>query len=593
MSRYIFDVETDGLLHELTKVHSLVLYEVDEQITYSVHGDELEYWVRKMMEADELIGHNITAFDLLALQKVYPWFTYDLDKVTDTLVLSRMLFPTIDEWDRTKGRDKVPPKRRGSHSLEAWGYRLGILKGEFGKTTDWAEWSPEMQEYCEGDVRVNSAVYARFQQEGWSQQALTMEVWFQHIMALQEQHGFPFDRNKAVNLYTKLIAERQEIDKEIAPMIPDWYVDLGTFVPKVNSEKIGYTVGVELSKVKHVSFNPGSRMQIGDRLQKLLGWKPTVFTPGGQPQIDEDVLATIDHPLAQLLAKRFLIDKRISQLSEGQGAWLRLEREGRIHGYVNTLGTVTGRCSHSSPNMAQVPAVRSLYGAECRELFYAPEGWVQVGADASGLELRCLGHYMARFDGGAYINILLNADVHTENQKAAGLDTRDQAKTFIYAFLYGAGDEKIGSIVGKGSRAGSNLKKSFLNKTPALKKLRELVIHKVKTQGYLTGIDGRKLHVRSEHAALNVLLQSAGGLLVKYATVWLYKELLDHGYKWGTDFVFVAHVHDEYQLQCRKEIAETVGELAVEAFRKAGEMFNWRCPLDGEYKIGSNWAETH
>ena len=593
MARYVFDIETDGLLHQLTKVHSLVVYELDSGTVVSAHHERIEPLVRELMEADELIGHNITAFDLLALKKVYPWFTYDLDKVTDTLILSRMVFPNVKDWDATRGRNKVPRKRWGSHSLEAWGYRTGFLKGDFGATTDWQEWTPEMQEYCEQDVRVNVAVYERFREEGWSQQALTMEVWFQHIMALQEQSGFPFDRDAAVTLYAQLLKDRTELDKEIQPMVPDWYADMGPFVPKVNNKTFGYESGVEFTKVKHMSFNPGSRHQIADRLQKLYDWKPTVFTPGGSPQIDENVLGTINHPLAQLLEKRFLINKRISQLSEGDGAWLRLERDGRIHGYVNTLGTVTGRCSHSSPNMAQIPAVRSLYGEECRALFYAPPGWVQVGADASGLELRCLGHYMARFDGGAYINILLNADIHTENQKAAGLDTRDQAKTFIYAFLYGAGDEKIGSIVGKGSREGKKLKQSFLNKTPALKKLRDLVIQKTRTQGYLLGIDGRKLHVRSEHSALNVLLQSAGGLLVKYATVWLYQELLERGYDWGKDFVFVAHVHDEYQLQCREEIAAEVGELAVEAFRSAGRMFDWRCPLDGEYKIGHNWAETH
>jgi len=591
MARYILDIETDGLLHELTKVHSIVAFELDSGSEVSAHHEGLEPLVRELAEADELIGHNIVAFDLPALQKVYPWFTYDLDKVTDTLILSRMLYPNILDWDMTRP-DRAPPKRRGSHGLEAWGYRLGEHKGEFGKTTDWSEWSPEMQEYCEQDVLVTKKLYQKMVETGWSQQALTMEVWFQHIMFLQEQHGFPFDKEGAVMLYTQLVAERKDLDNEIAGHVPDWYVNLGTFVPKSGSSRTGYTPGVPLSKVKHMTFNPGSRQQIGDRLQKLFGWKPKLFTDGGQPQIDEAVLGEINHPLAQLLARRFLIDKRIGQLAEGNGAWLKLERNNRIHGYVNTLGTVTG-CSHSSPNVAQVPAVRSLYGAECRALFHAPEGWVQVGADASGLELRCLAHYMAQWDGGAYTNVLLNSDIHTANQKAAGLVTRDQAKTFIYAFLYGAGDEKIGSIVGKGRKAGARLKREFLNKTPALKRLKDLVSHKVKTQGFIKGIDGRKLHIRSEHSALNSLLQSAGGLLVKYATVWLYWRLYELGYKWGEDFVFVAHIHDEYQLQCREEIAKEVGEAAVEAFRAAGRMFEWRCPLDGEYKIGRNWADTH
>ena len=351
--------------------------------------------------------------------------------------------------------------------------------------------------------------------------------------------------------------------------------------------------GVVFTKIELQSFNPGSRQQIASRLIKEYGWQPKAVTEGGQPQIDEAVLSRLPYPPCKLLAERFLIEKRIGMLAEGRNSWLKLEKNGRIHGRINTIGAVTGRCTHSQPNVAQVPSLKAKYGKDCRELFHVPDGFIQVGADASGLELRCLAHYMAKYDDGAYIKVLLEGDIHTVNQEAAGLPTRDAAKTFIYAFLYGAGDEKIGSIIGKGAKAGKKLKESFLNRTPALKRLREDVLAKVKQTKTLRGIDGRTLHVRSAHSALNTLLQSAGALLVKQATINLYQELTRRGFQWGTDWAMVAHVHDEFQLQVRKGIEQEVSEVAVWSFQKAGEQFNWRCPLDGEAKVGRDWSECH
>lgn len=595
MTKFVFDIETDGFLNVLTRVHSLVLYETTTESMHSVSMPvDVESYLRKMMEADYLIGHNILGFDFPALQKVYPWFTFDVDKVIDTLVLSRMLYGNLRDQDVIKGsRSNLPRKLYGSHSLEAWGYRLGILKGEFGKATDWAEWSPDMQRYCERDVEVNLALLKHFEAKGWSYRAASLEMWFQYIMAKQQQAGFPFDKDKAVALYLELMKERNRIDKELEAYFPPWMAPVKYFVPKRDHSGHGYTADAPLTQVKEQIFNPGSRHQIADRLQRLYGWRPKLFTPSGQPQIDEVVLSELSYPPAQLLARRFLVDKRIGQISEGDQAWLKLvEADGKIHGYVNTLGAVTGRCTHSAPNMAQVPAVRSPYGADCRAMFHAPEGWVQVGADASGLELRCLGHYMARYDGGEYVNVLLHGDVHTANMQAAGVANRDQAKTFIYAYLYGAGDEKIGSIVGGDAKAGAKLKRNFLKRTPALKRLREAVSDKAKS-GFLMGIDGRWLPVRHQHAALNTLLQSAGALIVKQATVNFYQAMTAAGHQWGQDWVMVAHIHDEYQVQCRAELADIVADMAVESFRQAGRDFEWRCPIDGEAKIGRNWAECH
>lgn len=596
MARYYFDIETDGLLETLTKIHSLVLQNVDTGEVISLGPDRIVHGVEFLRDADEIIGHNIIKFDIPAIQKVYPWFQ-PKGCIRDTLVCCRVIWANIADWDKIQTRRGFPGKLVGSHSLKAWGVRMGVLKGEFGETTDWSEWTPEMQTYCEQDVVVTAALWERIEAKNYSQQCIEIEHEFATIIAMQERHGFAFNEGEAVKLYQSLVKRRMELLKELQVAFPPEEVT-ETFIPKVNSKKFGYVKGQPFTKRWMVEFNPSSRQMIGARLKKL-GWDPQEFTPSGQPKIDETILSKLPYPEAKLLAEHFLVEKRIGQIAEGDQAWLKLARAGRIHGSVNTNGAVTGRCTHSNPNVAQVPRVGSPYGAECRALFGVRPGYSLVGADLAGLELRCLAHFMSWYDDGAYGQVVLHGDVHTMNQEAAGLPTRNDAKTFIYAFLYGAGDEKIGSIVSplasaeEMARIGKRLKKNFLAKTPALKRLRETVKAQVEKNKSLKGLDGRLLHVRSAHAALNTLLQSAGALIAKVATILAYRNLSSRGYKWGKDFALVAHVHDEVQLEVRKGLEEEVGKAVVEAMRQAGEYFAFRCPIDGEYKIGSNWKETH
>jgi DNA polymerase I-like protein with 3'-5' exonuclease and polymerase domains len=286
------------------------------------------------------------------------------------------------------------------------------------------------------------------------------------------------------------------------------------------------------------------------------------------------------------LCDYLLITKRLGQVAEGNQAWLKLHRNGVIHGSVNTNGALSGRCTHQNPNVAQVPAVRAPYGEECRSCFTAPEGKVLVGVDASGLELRCLAHYLHSWDKGAYAKEILEGDIHTANQQAAGLETRDQAKTFIYAFLYGAGDAKIGTIVGGNSADGKRLKKAFMSKIPAIKRLLDAVSGSLERRPFLVGLDGRELPCRSQHSALNLLLQSAGAVIMKQALVEFVR-LANKPYK------LHANVHDEVQFSCDEEHAEELGRCFVNAIIKAGMVLKFRCRLDGEYNIGKNWAETH
>lgn len=599
MPRYVFDIETNGLLDDLTKIHSLVLMDVDTGDMHSFGPGAIEGGLQMLMDADQIIGHNIIKFDIPAIQKVYPWCHIDRDKVFDTLVMSRLIWPNLSQLDTPAIKKGMPGNLRGSHGLEAWGYRLNEWKGDYSKEMKdkgldpWAEWNPEMQAYCEQDVRATKALLDKIDSKGTDPKAIELEHRVAWIIAQQERNGFLFDTEKAERLLADLQVKRAEIEGELQNLFEPWFAPAGLKEPKrtVNYKSVdrhSTWAGAPYTEVNLNVFNPGSRHHIADRLMKVRGWKPDQFTDKGQVKVDENVLLKLKYPEAQKIGEYLMLQKRIGQLAEGKQGWLnQVHPDGRIHGSVNSNGAVTGRMTHSHPNVAQVPSVGAPYGAECRELFKVPQGKKLVGIDVSGLELRMLAHYM---NDPNYTREVVEGDVHTANQKAAGLPTRNNAKTFIYAFLYGAGDEKIGKIVGKGAKEGKRLKRQFLEATPALKGLINGVQKAAKTRGYLKGLDGRKLHVRSAHSALNTLLQSAGALVCKR---WIveFEDALQQGL--GDHVKFVANVHDEIQLEVDAEFAEAAGELAVECIGRAGDYFNVRVPLTGEYKVGANWKETH
>jgi DNA polymerase I-like protein with 3'-5' exonuclease and polymerase domains len=463
-----------------------------------------------------------------------------------------------------------------------------------------------MQEYCEQDVRVCLKLYEHILSLGYSPEALALEMEFQKVITEQEITGIPFDVKAAEQLYVELAAKREELITKLKEIFPPKRVE-SVFIPKTNNKTRGYVKGVPFTKVKYVEFNPGSRQMIAERLIEKYQWEPSEFTATGEPTINDEVLQSLPWPEAKMLLEYFDLSKIIGMLAEGKAGWLKLvTKEGRIHGSVITNGAVTGRCTHNSPNLAQIPRKGDL-GRKCRSLFKAPDGWVMVGADASGLELRMFGHYLARYDGGKYIEVILNGDIHTHNQEAAGLPTRDAAKTFVYALLYGAGDVKLGSIIaptanpGTQAKKGKLLRNKFMKAIPAYKRLTETIKQVLTEKGpdgkpkrkYLIGIDGRKLHIRSNHAALNTLLQSAGAVLMKLATVIFHWEAEKAGLVLGKDYVQIAHVHDEAQFLARPEHAETVGKLFVRSIELAGKHFGFVCPTTGEYKIGPDWSATH
>lgn len=438
--RLVFDIETNGLLGSLDRVHCLVVGDPDTGSRDAYHGESLIDGLERLQNADTISGHNIIDFDIPAIQKVYPWFN-PRGTIRDTLVISRLIWPDIKERDfrnrNRKVRYELPTKLIGRHSLEAWGYRLGYHKGDYKKEMEakgldpWAEFNPEMLAYCENDVDLNMELCRLIERKDYDERAIDLEHRVFIICRDQMTFGCSFDKEAATDLYAELTAERARLERELKETFDPWYVSEGEFMPKRTNRKSGYVEGCPLTKVKLVEFNPASRDHIANRLMAVHGWKPKQFTDSGKPKVDEAVLSELKYPEAKLLTRYLLVQKRLGQVAEGKAGWLKLEKEGRIYGRINTNGTVTGRASHQYPNLAQVPAIRSPWGKECRALFRATPGWAFVGADAAGLELRCLAHYMARWDDGEYADIILNGDIHTHNQHAAGLDERDQAKTFI------------------------------------------------------------------------------------------------------------------------------------------------------------------
>lgn len=620
-----FDIETDGLLDTVTQAHCLVIIDEYDNVT-KYRPSEVHQGAKRLLEAiregDFICGHNIINFDIPALTKLYSdTFTvpYKLQKnVVDTLVLSRLIYGNIKDSDSGLLRiGKLPGKLYGSHSLKAWGYRLGELKGSYAEeTTDaWAQYSEEMLTYCVQDVVVTKKLYEKLMSKNYPQEPITLEHQAQWLMAKQERNGFPFYVFAAQELEVELRSRSSTLDailRQQVPPIPD-----KVFTPKRDNKTKGYFKGVPIQKYK--DFNPNSRQQIEWLIKNHFKYLPNneeLFEEGTDRLKIDDITfgylkADPDAPealrkLAGVFEEYLMITKRLGQLIDGKYGWLKCVKEdGRIHGSVNSCGAVTGRATHAAPNVAQVPSIGSPYGKECRSLFTVPEGWYQAGVDASGLELRCLAHFMYPYDNGAYAHEILNGDIHTANQLAAGLPERNQAKTFIYAFLYGAGDAKIGKIVHGDAKDGKRLKREFLSKTPAIADLKAAITNALVAEEfrgrvtrwkrrYLKGLDGRPLHVRSIHSALNLLLQSAGALICKKWIILLEETLIAQGLDHGKDFQYMAWVHDEVQIACRtKEIAETVVKVAQDSMRQAQDFFGFRVQLDTEGKIGKNWADCH
>lgn len=438
----ITDIETNGLLDTVSKFHCAWTYNTVTQEWKAWRPFQAYEYFKFLDDAMgdglNLVFHNGIKYDIPALKILNGRFSCDpVGKVIDTLVYSRLVWANIEAQDTGLMKSgKLPGKLFGSHSLEAYGYRLGLLKGTYGKQENaWEVFTEDMLEYCKRDVEVTLKLYEKLEAKGYPKMAIDLEHQIAWVMAKQERNGFCFNENAAGELYGELAVRRSQIEDQLVETFGCWYVGKAPKTPKRDNKKLGYLEGCAFTPVERVMFNPASRAHIGKVLIDR-GWKPEEYTATGLPKVDEETLSHINGiPEAKLVNEYLMIQKRIGQLAEGDNAWLKLCKKGKIHGSVNPNGAVTGRATHSYPNVAQVPSIRAPYGKQCRELFGVPQGWYQVGVDASGLELRCFGHFLFPYDGGSYIDTILNGDIHTANQLAAGLPTRDNAKTFIYGFL--------------------------------------------------------------------------------------------------------------------------------------------------------------
>jgi len=751
-----FDIETDGLLYDkqspVTQVWCVVIFDCKTKTFHKYRPGEIDKALEHLSNATILIGHNIISYDVPVLQSLYPAWKCSAQLI-DTLTLSSLVYPKdkLMDLDETDFHN-VESKLRGSQSLRAWGQRLANLKGDH---TDWSQFTEEMLDYCQGDVLVTVTLYSylikslkQSDPELSNLKSISLEHDIAQILTLQMNTGWGFDVDSGLDLSDQLRARLNELEAAVLETIPPT-IERTTFIPKRDNKNKGYLAGVPFIKEKTIPFNPGSRPQILAFFKEKYQWVPKEITKKGNPKLNDDILGDLNYPEAKLLTEYFLLQKRLSQLADGDKSWLGLVNQNNvIHGSIIANGCVTGRSTHIAPNLAQVPNAGSQYGPECRRLFKPLPGFTLLGSDAKALELRCLGGYLAHYDNGDYASKVIDpeVDIHTYNQEKFGVNTRDIAKRLIYCVpvkgteiltiggwqpyeklrvgdvvstynqdtqqkewkpileivhpfnervweinngrgfkakstashrwfttsvyspykkiivktteelsdgdllivdvpakgndigcenllrfdmgvqpvfcistengsfimkqnncvtitgncvLYGGGPTKTGSIIepsaspDRQKSVGIEALDKFYAELPALKKLKDNVETAINERGYLKGLDGRQLYVRSAYKGLNLLLQSAGAIIMKRVGIEIYEGMTAAGLVYGVDWNQNAYVHDEYQNGVLPHHVEKASVIIKTAYKKAGEYLNFRCPIEGDVKVGTNWMETH
>lgn len=665
MQRLLFDIEGNGLLQAtetapaITRVHCIAVADIDGQERWEFGPNQIPQALELLAKADILVGQNVLRYDFPVLEKLHG-FVVPFERKRDLMVISRLKHPNLKETDALnsksrikRGLPKIPPEYFGAHTVGAWGFRLGEPKLH-EDITDWSEWTAEMQERCVGDVLTSLKWWNYLKPDLMPQGAVELEHEIAHVCELMTQAGWPFDVKAAGVLHAKLVERQDVLLQELQATFGGWWKPGVLFTPKVNNKARGYVVGQPCTKIEWITFNPKSHQHI-EKVLRDIGWQPTEFTDSGQAKTDEEILENVAalYPQSSGLVEYLMLSKRLGQLATGKQAWLgKVTEAGKIHGAYNPMGCVTSRAAHFNPNIAQVPANGKPYGPECRALFHVPEGWELLGADMEGLELRGLGHYMARpgedrrgnpkGDGGEFASAVLEGDPHWTNVLGFGFfpkgTTRDKhdllhtvfrengAKRGIYAIVYGCGNYQLGTIIldalrlalkaepdrarpiyakffgtdmapGKKAiqRAGKVAKDGFLENLPALARLKDDLGELSDKQGWLPGLDKRRVPCRSNHSAVNALVQSCGAILCKRWVTDTHRALLASGLKhgWDGDFVNIAWVHDEQEIACRVGLSEHIGPIIVDCARKSGDPYGFRVRLDSSFKVGRTWADVH
>ena len=587
--RLAFDLETDGLNRDLSIVHCLVAQDMDsgEIFRYDDSGkyESVTTGIEMLMEADELWGHNIIGYDYEAIKYLYPFFEFK-GTTYDTLILSRLLFTDLLDRDFRAKPANMPGNLYGRHSLESWGHRLGIHKSDFGKNLkgDWSQYSPEMLDYCVQDVAVSVQLAKMFEPK-LEQYKTCVETEHEvaKMMSWQERVGWPFDIDKAQKLEGKLRQELEALSDDMRSTFA--FVAGKEFTPQRPNKTRGYFEGATFTRL--TEFNPTSRQHIAWAFKTFRGWEPTEFTNTGIPKIDEKVLVEMDTEESKKFARILELQKHLGQLSEGANAWLKkVESDGRIH-HSCVLNTNTGRMAHMKPNLAQTPSAH-----EYRELFIPGDNRVQIGADASSLELRCLAHYLAPFDGGSFAKEVVEGDIHTQLAEIYGT-SRSTGKSVTYCLIYGGGNSKLGTTAGATSSGavaeGKRIRSRILEGLAGFAELSKAIAERSK-HGVLLGLDGRPIRLQGKnHAALNYLLQSAGAIICKQWLLTSYKAMIAANLDWYP----LGFIHDELQISIRLRYAEQAEFILTTSMLDVADQLRFRCPLAAESKRGSSWADTH
>jgi DNA polymerase I-like protein with 3'-5' exonuclease and polymerase domains len=662
--RYLaFDLETDGLLRTCSKVHMAILTDLETLETYGF-TDEPErlggLWtddtdvpepagsvndaLTLLSQADILVSFNGWAFDMLVLEKLYPGWDYKGYHL-DLMVHGTCIRP----YDKLKAFDaklikqnRLPPRLLGSESLRAWAIRAKLDQQKDEYSGSWESLNPEMWRYGLQDGRTTAELYHWMMQERfripWQTMWIEQEVG--RIIGRQMANGWRVDLEALKDLDMQVSQEIVTAEQAMTASFGSWYrpavakTDSYLFrnpkgrykawlkkqapaqllederyqswpvkVPKRTMTRQGrqYVEGAPFTPIELHRFNPGSRADVYRGLNRKYGWEPTKRTPTGDPQVSEETLAGLEWPEAKAAHRYYLLKK----IGDYTTSWLKRQEGGRLYGRVNPNRANTRRMTHNNPNLANVPAKGALFGEECRAVFVADKGWVQVGADAEQLELRCLANRLAPYDQGAYAEELISGDAHTLHISAAAdipraevtPDIRKGGKGVTYCFIYGGGDAKLGAslkaISGLKPIPGKQIRENYERGITGLKKLLNHLQSRIKADGYIKALDGGRLYSRSSHSVLNLQLQSDGALLIKVGLVFADQLLSEKGLTEGRDFKYIGVIHDEVQTTAKCEHAVTVGEALVRGMEMAGEWFRFPLPTTGEYKIGNNWSETH
>lgn len=628
MNVFVFDLEADGFVQHATKAHCGVFKRLGTKEVHNFRPHQIDEMLKFMDGIDVLIGHNIIGYDFPLLKKLYK---YEFKgKKVDTLIMSRLLSPKrLSPYDC--------PNKKAPHSVEAWGYRVGRGKPEHN---DWENFSEDMLHRCSEDVHIQELIYKELLKEAkggnWRNAFLLTFRLFENLQ-LQEDYGWKVDRphmDKCIQTLTRWV---ERIDTVITPRLPvilevnetklkgvykyieKPFLKSGQYSKSIldwfgstNYDVDSHTVVGPFSRISFRKVDLDKRTEVIDYLLDL-GWEPKEYNynkeTGEQtsPKLSkDDPFEGITDKLGKLVAKRIQCKHRRSSI---EGLIGLIREDGAIPSVINNLA-VTGRATHR--NIVNIPSSGSFFGKQMRKIFTSRPGMVLVSTDSAGNQLRQLA---ARMGDADYMNTVVNGkeeegtDVHTVNQRAAGLPKRSMAKTFIYGLLFGAGDTKIGKIVQGSSREGKALKEKFFKMVPALEKLLKRLADEWRLtakkrfnakfnsmeyyDGYIIGLDGRPIKISSEHQLLVYILQSDEAIHMSAAYNMANAALAKTKLKYGIDYGFVCFYHDEFTIECKPEHAKLVKKISEDSIRKAGEFFKIACPHAGNGKVGNNWYEVH